>query len=201
MAKKASKRAAKRPTYRLKDPTEEQMTPPQRALREAISAGPRGIRKKLTGPFAIWMQAPEYGDLAQRLGAHVRFGTALSPRQSEFAILCTGAKWRAQYEWHAHEPLAIKAGVKPEIVKDIKAGRVPKGAPKDERAIYDFVQELYKSRRVSDKTYKRVHAIFGDRGTVELVGILGYYTLISMTLNVFRAEVPADAPLPFPEPA
>ena len=201
MAKKASKRAAKRPTYRLKDPTEEQMTPPQRALREAISAGPRGIRKKLTGPFAIGMQAPEYGDLAQRLGAHVRFNTALSPRQSEFAILCTGAKWKAQYEWHAHEPLAIKAGVKPESVKDIKAGRMPKSAQKDERAIYDFVQELYKSRRVSDKTYKRVHAIFGDRGTVELVGILGYYTLISMTLNVFRAEVPADAPLPFPEPA
>src|SRR6476620_2533678 len=113
MAKKASKRAAKKPSkrqsYRLEDTSEEQMTPPQRALREAISAGPRGIRKKLTGPFAIWMQAPEYGDLAQRLGAHVRFNTALSPRQSEFAILCTGAKWKAQYEWHAHEPLAIKA--------------------------------------------------------------------------------------------
>ena len=200
-AKHAAKKAAKRPTYRLKDPTEEQMTPPQRALREAISSGPRGIRKKLTGPFAIWMQAPEYGDLAQRLGAHVRFGTVLSPRQSEFAILCTGARWKAQYEWYAHEPLAIKAGVKPETVKDIKAGRMPKAAPKDERAIYDFVQELYKTRRVSDRTYKRLNAIFGDRGTVELVGILGYYTLISMTLNVFRAELPDNAPLPFAEPA
>jgi 4-carboxymuconolactone decarboxylase len=200
-AKKAAKKIAKRPIYRLKDPTDEQLTPPQRALRDAISSGPRGIRKKLTGPFAIWMQAPEYGDHAQRLGAHVRYNTALSPRQSEFAILCTGQKWKAQYEWFAHEPMALKAGVKPETIKDIKAGRVPKSAPRDERAIYDFVQDLYKTRRVSDKNYKRVHDALGTRGTVELVGILGYYTLISMTLNVFRADLPDNAPLPFPEPA
>ena len=200
-AKKSAKRATKRPVYRLNDPTDEQLTPPQRALKEAISSGPRGIRKKLTGPFAIWMQAPEYGDLAQRLGAHVRYGTSLSPRQSEFAILCTGQKWKAQYEWFAHEPMALKAGVKPESIKDIKAGRMPKTAQKDERAIYDFVQELYKTRRVSDKTYKRVHAVLGDRGVVELVGILGYYSLISMTLNVFRADLPDNAPLPFAEPA
>ena len=161
----AKKKAAKRPVYRLKDPTDEQMTPPQRALREAISSGPRGIRKKLTGPFAIWMQAPEYGDHAQRLGAHVRYNTALSPRQSEFAILCTGQKWKAQYEWFAHEPMALKAGVKPATIKDIKAGRLPKGAPKDERAIYEFVAELYKTRRVSDKTYKRVTRA-RHRGTV-----------------------------------
>ena len=163
MAKKAVKKAAKRQrVYRLKDPTDEQLTPPQRALRDAISSGPRGIRKKLNGPFAIWMQAPEYGDHAQRLGAHVRYNTALSPRQSEFAILCTGQKWKAQYEWFAHEPMALKAGVKPQTIKDIKAGRMPKSAPKDERAIYDFVQDLYKTRRVSDKTYKRVHDVLGD---------------------------------------
>ena len=202
MAKKsAGKRAAKRPPYRLKEISDEQMSALQRALRDAIYSGPRGIRKKLTGPFAIWMQAPEYGDHAQRLGAHVRYNTALSPRQSEFAILCTGQKWKAQYEWFAHEPMALKAGVKSESIKDIKAGRVPKSAQKDERAIYDFVQELYKTRRVSDKTYKRVHDALGTRGTVELVGILGYYTLISMTLNVFRAELPDNAPLPFTEPA
>jgi 4-carboxymuconolactone decarboxylase len=201
MAKKAAKKPAKRPVYRLKDPIEEQMTPPQKALRDAISSGPRGIRKKLNGPFAIWLQAPEFGDLAQRLGAHVRYNTALSPRQSEFAILCTGQKWKAQYEWFAHEPMALKAGVKPQTVKDIKAGRLPKGAPKDERAIYDFIQELYKTRRVSDKNYKRVHSFLGDRGMVELIGIMGYYTLISMTLNVFRADLPDNAPLPFPEPA
>ncbi len=201
MAKKKAARKAKRPVYRLTDPDENNLTAEQIKLRDAISSGPRGIRKKLNGPFAIWMQAPEYGYYAQALGAHVRYNTALSPRQSEFAILCTGQKWKAQYEWFAHEPMALKAGVKPATIKDIKAGRSPKSAPKDERAIYDFVQELYKSRRVSDKTYKRVHAVLGTRGTVELVGILGYYTLISMTLNTFRADLPDGAPLPFVEPA
>jgi len=147
------------------------------------------------------MQAPEYGMVAQALGAHVRYNTALSPRQSEFAILCTGQKWKAQYEWFAHEPMALKGGVKPETIEDIKAGRFPKNAPKDEKAIYDFVQELYKTRRVSDKTYKRVHDALGTKATVELVGVLGYYTLISMTLNVFRADLPDNAPLPFAEPA
>jgi 4-carboxymuconolactone decarboxylase len=199
-AKKPAKKA-KRPIYRLTDPAEDKLTPEQIKLRDAISSGPRGIRKKLNGPFAIWMQAPEYGYFAQALGAHVRYNTALSPRQSEFAILCTGAKWKAQYEWFAHEPMALKAGVTPETIKDIKAGRAPKSAPKDEKAIYDFVQELYKTRRVSDRTYKRVHDALGTRGTVELVGILGYYTLISMTLNVFRADLPDNAPLPFAEPA
>jgi 4-carboxymuconolactone decarboxylase len=202
--KKAARKTAKkpkRPAYRLTDPDDTKLTPEQTKLREAISSGPRGIRKKLNGPFAIWMQAPEYGYVAQALGAHVRYNTALSPRQSEFAILCTGAKWKAQYEWFAHEPMALKAGVKPATIKDIKAGRAPKSAPKDEKAIYDFVNELYKTRRVSDRTYKRVHSVLGTRGTVELVGILGYYSLISMTLNVFRADLPDNAPLPFAEPA
>ena len=93
-----------------------------------------------------------------------------------------------------------KAGVKPKTIADVRAGREPKSAPKDERAIYAFVQELYKTRRVSDRTYKRLHAIIGDEATVELVGILGYYALISMTLNVFRMMPPADAKLGFAEP-
>ena len=90
--------------------------------------------------------------------------------------------------------------MKPETVKAIQAGREPKSAQKDEKAIIDFVKELYKTKRVSDKTYKRVHALFGDAGVVELVGICGYYALISMTLNMFRAEIPADKPMPFKEP-
>jgi len=202
MARKAArKRAEKRPAYRLKDITDEQMSALQRALRDAIFSGPRGLRKKLTGPFQIWLNAPELGHLAQALGAHVRYKTSLSPRQSETAILVTAYLWKAQYEWVAHEPQALKAGVKPETIKAIQAGRMPKSAPKDERAIIEFVKELYKAKRVSDKTYKRAHAIFGDAGMVELVGICGYYALISMTLNVFRAEIPADVPMPFKEPA
>lgn len=200
-AKSAAKRAEKRPSYRLKEIGDEQMSALQRALRDAISAGPRGIRNKLTGPFQIWLNAPELGHLAQALGAHCRYKTSLSPRQSETAILVTAHHWKAQYEWIAHEPQALKAGVKPETVKAIQAGREPKSAAKDEKAIIDFVKELYKTRRVSDKTYKRVHGFFGDAGVVELVGICGYYALISMTLNTFRAEIPAEMPMPFKEPA
>jgi 4-carboxymuconolactone decarboxylase len=202
MAKKtAAKRAEKRPSYRLKEITDEQMSAVQKSLRDAISSGPRGIRAKLTGPFQIWLNAPELGHLAQALGAHCRYKTSLSPRQSETAILVTANLWKAQYEWIAHEPQALKAGVKPETVKAIQVGREPKSAQKDEKAIIDFVKEMYKTKRVSDKTYKRVHGLFGDAGVVELVGICGYYALISMTLNTFRAEIPADKPMPFKEPA
>ena len=202
MAKKAAaKRAEKRPSYRLKEIGDEQMSAVQKSLRDAIYSGPRGIRKKLTGPFQIWLNSPELGLLAQALGAHCRYKTSLSPRQSETAILVTANLWKAHYEWVAHAPMAEKAGIKPETIKAIQAGREPKSAAKDEKAIIDFVRELYKTKRVSDKTYKRLHGLFGDGGMVELVGICGYYALISMTLNVFRAEVPADMPLPFKEPA
>ena len=191
----------KRPGYRLKDISDEQMSEPQRALRDAIFAGPRGKRPKLNGPFAIWLHAPNMGILTQALGAHCRFKTALSPRLSETAILTTAHFWRAQYEWYAHEPMAERAGVKPETIRDIKAGRAPKRAPKDERALFDFIRELYRTRRVSGKTYARVRQFLDDATMVEFVGIIGYYALISMTLNVFRAQLPADAPLPFAEPA
>ena len=116
------------------------------------------------------------------------------------AILITAQTWKAHYEWFAHAPMAEKAGVKPQTIKDIQAGRTPKTAAKDELAIIDFVKEMYKTRRASDKTYKRVHAFLGDAGVVELVGICGYYAMISMTLNVFRAQIPEDAALPFAEP-
>ena len=175
------------------------MSAPQRALVDAIRSGPRGKSITIRGPFAAWLHAPVFGDLAQKLGAHCRYHTSLSPRLSEFAILCTARLWRAQFEWYAHAPMAEKAGVTPKTIRDLRAGRTPKGAPKDERAIYDFLRELYRMRRVSDRTYGRVHAILGDGGTVELVGILGYYVMISMTLNVFRMMPPPEAELAFTE--
>src|ERR1700720_3597489 len=190
--------AAKKLNYRLPVLTEDKLDHAQRALLESMRAGPRGARVKLGGPFGVYMHAPQYGELTQQLGAFVRFNTSLEPRLSEFAILCTARMWRAQYEWHAHVPIAEKAGVKAEAIRDIKAGRMPQKAAKDECAIFDFVQELYKKRRVSERTYKRVHGVLGDRGTVELVGILGYYTGVSMILNVFNVPLPEDAKPYFP---
>ena len=191
---------AKRPAPRLAVIDEAHMNDAQRTLLEAIRSGPRGKSVTPRGPFAVWLHAPQFGQLAQALGGHCRYQTALPPRLSEFAILCTARLWRAQYEWFAHAPIAEKAGVKPKTIQALRAGREPTSAPKDERALYAFIRELYKTNRVSDRTYKRVHAFLGDAAMVELVGVLGYYVMISMTLNVFRMMPPADAALAFAEP-
>jgi 4-carboxymuconolactone decarboxylase len=189
------------PPQRLAAIPEANYSPEQRALVEAIRSGPRGTSTQIRGPFAVMLHAPAYGQLAQQLGGYCRFGTSVPPRLSEFAILATASIWRAQYEWFAHAPMAERAGVKPQTIRALHAGRVPMSAPKDERAIYDFVKELYRTRRVRDRTYARVHAVLGDRGMVELVGILGYYVVVSMTLNVFRMPLPEGEPLPFAEPS
>ena len=197
--KPARKPAKKTPPPRVSILAEDKLTPAQRALLDSIRSGPRGGSTTIRGPFAVFLHAPAFGELAQQLGGHCRFKTAVPPRLSEFAILATAKLWRAQYEWFAHVPQAERAGVKAETIRDLHKGRVPKSAPKDERAIYDFVQELYKTRRVSDKTYTRVRDLLGEAATVEFVGILGYYVLISMILNVFRMSPPEGEPLPFAE--
>ncbi len=179
---------------------QERFTPEQQALVAAISTGPRG-QFKMSGPFYCYLHAPGFGELAQRLGAHCRFGTSIPPRLSEFAILVTAQHWKSHYEWAAHAPIAEKQGVKPETIRDLRAGRAPKKAPKDEQAIYAFAKELYRDKRVSDRTYKSVNTLLSNAGTVELVGLLGYYAMVAMTLDVFRMPVPDGTPLPFAEPA
>lgn len=192
---------AKRPASRLAILSEEAMDGAQRALLESIRSGPRGKSTGVRGPFAAFLHAPAFGELAQGLGAHCRYKTALPPRLSEFAILCTARQWRANYEWFAHAPIAERAGVREKSIADIRAGREPKSAAKDERAIYAFVQELYKTRRVSDRTYARVRAFFNDAAMVEFVGLLGYYAMIAMTLDVFRLLPPPESQLAFAEPS
>lgn len=197
-AKKTEKKPAKAPICRL-PAVGENMTTEQRALRDSIMSGPRKLTE-LRGPFAVWLHAPAMGELAQKLGAFVRLQTRIPPRLSEFAILVTASLWKAQYEWYAHAPIAERNGVKPQVIEDIKAGRTPKRLPKDERAVYDFVQELYRTDRVGDATYRRLHAILGgDAAMVEFVGILGYYTLVAMSLNVFQMMPPQGEALAFPE--
>jgi 4-carboxymuconolactone decarboxylase len=199
--KKTSKKSpAQMGPTRLPAIAEEQLTAEQRSLMGAIASGPRGTFK-MSGPFFCYLHAPGFGELAQKLGAYCRFGTSIAPRLTEFAILTTAHLWKAHYEWAAHEPQALKAGVKPATIQALRAGREPASAPKDERAIYAFIKELYTTRRVSDRTYKAVHAVIGHTGMVELVGLLGYYALVAMTLNVFRMPVPEGTPLPFKEPS
>jgi 4-carboxymuconolactone decarboxylase len=202
--KKTAKKAARQPAAKMPPPrvtvlAEDALTPDQRSLLDSIRSGPRGGSTGIRGPFAVFLHSPAFGELAQQLGGHCRYKTAVPPRLSEFAILVTAKLWRAQYEWFAHVPQAERAGVKPATIADLHKGRRPKSAAKDELAIYDFVQELYTTRRVSDASFKRVAAILGESATIEFVGILGYYVLISMILNVFRMPLPEGEPLPFPE--
>jgi 4-carboxymuconolactone decarboxylase len=185
---------------RLPKLSEATLTADQRSLAESIKSGPRG-QFKMSGPFAIYLHSPPFGELAQKLGGHLRFKTSVPPRLSEFAILCTAHYWKAQYEWAMHAPMAENQGVKPQTVREIQAGRPPKSAARDELAIYAFVKELYANRRVSTPTYNRVKKILGDAGVVELVGILGYYAMVSMTLNTFKAPLPEGMAVPFKEPA
>jgi len=179
--------------------SEDTLTPEQRALADSIKSGPRG-QFKMSGPFAIYLHSPAFGELAQKLGGHVRFKTSVPPRLSELAILCTAQVWKAQYEWAAHAVIAEEQGVKPETIRAIQAGRPPKTAPKDEMAIHAFVKELYAKKRVSTPTFNRVKKLLGDAGTVELVGILGYYAMVSMTLNTFKAPLPKGVKPGFKEP-
>lgn len=168
----------------------------QRKIAEDIMSGPRG---SLSGPFRPWLLSPVLADRAQQLGAFVRFDTSLPPRLSELAILFTAQKWRAQFEWYAHAPPARAGGLGAAVIEAIKCGERPPFDKDDEAAVYDFCRELYETRRVSDATYRAVVAHLGEPGAVDLVGILGYYALVSMTLNVFQVPLPEGEAVPFPE--
>ena len=176
--------------------TLDQMTPDQRRVAEAIMAGPR---KGLGGPFNTWLRSPELADKLQQVGEHLRFHSSVPPRLNEFAILLTAREWDADYEWYAHYPLALKAGLKPEIATAVAKGARPAGMAADEAAVYDFMAELRRTKRVSDPTYAAAHKLLGDQGVIDLVALSGYYDLVSMTLNTAQVRPPEPGPLPLPE--
>ena len=171
-------------------------SPEQLAVLDEILSGPRGT---LAGPFAAWIVSPELAQHAQRLGAFCRYKTGLPLRLSELAILVTAAQWRAQAEWQIHYPIAIEAGVSEAVAEALLRGRRPQFDQADEALIYDFAIELYDAKRVSDVTFGKTIQRFGHETTVNLVGLLGYYALVAMTLNVFAMRADEGAPLPFME--
>ena len=172
----------------------EAMSVEQRAVYDAILAGPRKI---VEGPLAVWLHSAGLAEHAQALGAFCRFGTSLPPILSELAILVTGAHWQAGFEWHVHAPIAQAAGVPEAAIAAIKAGETVILADPAAQAVYDLAQELWATRAVSDPVYQRAVSALGARGTVELVGILGYYGLISMTIKAFHVPVPPGFAEPF----
>lgn len=169
----------------------DEMTPAQRKVAEAIVAGPR---KSMGGPFNTWLRSPELADKLQQVGEHLRFHSSVPPKLNEFAILITARAWDADYEWSAHYPLALKAGLERSVADDLASGRRPRAMLPDEAAVYEFVTELRRTRRVSDPTYAAAHKVLGDQGIVDLIALSGYYDLVSMTLNTAQVKAPTDGP-------
>ncbi len=176
--------------------TPDQMTPAQKTLAEAIQSGPR---KSMGGPFNAWLRSPAMGDRMQQLGEHVRYHSSVPRKLNEFAILITARAWDAKYEWYAHYPLALQAGLEPAVAADLAQGKRPRGMSPDEAAVYEFCTELRRERRVSDKTYAGVQTLLGDQGVIDLIAVNGYYDMVSMTLNVAEVATPPDGALPLPD--
>ena len=180
---------------RFKPLAENDMTDAQRKVYKEIASGPRG---GVRGPFNALLRSPELADRAQKFGEYVRFQSSLPERLKEFAILITARHWTAQYEWHAHHALALKAGLSPQLAADLARGMRPAGMKGDEAAVYDFCSELQEKKSVGDSAFKAVADQFGERGVVDLIAVTGYYTLVSMVLNVDRHPIPGGAPAPLP---
>ena len=172
---------------RITDIATEDMNTEQRRIADEIAAGPRG---KLQGPLKVWLHSPALADKAQKLGQFCRYETSLPMHLSELAILVTGRFWSAEFEWYAHKKIGLNAGLDPDLVEAIRQRKIPTFKGKAERIVYEFASQLHRDHRVGDATYAEATAEFGEAGVVDLVGVLGYYTLISMTLNTFHVPLP-----------
>jgi 4-carboxymuconolactone decarboxylase len=181
---------------RLPDFNADTATDEQKAVLQEILNGPRG---NLNGPFLGWIHSPELAQHAQRLGAFCRYETGLPLRLSELAILLTAARWRSQAEWYIHYPIALKAGVPQGVADALREGGTPSFDDADDALVHAFATELYESQRVSDRTYDRAVERFGHVTVINLVGLLGYYSLVAMTLNTFGMRAEGQTELPFEE--
>lgn len=163
------------------------MTDAQRQAYDAVVAGPRG---RMPAPMQAWIRAPGLAHRAEQLGAYALFGTSLPPRLREVAILVTARHWSAQYEWYAHKKMALEAGVRPALIDAIARGETPSFTDDAEEIVYTFSRTILVRTTADDALYARAVAAFGETAVVELVGVVGYYCLVSLTLNVFEIGVP-----------
>lgn len=161
------------------------LTPDQSRVYKAIASGPRG---GVQGPLAVWLHRPELADKAQQLGRYCRYDSSLPPRLSELAILVTARIWDAAFEWDAHEPPAREAGLGDAVITALANDETPAFTQTDESVVYRFARELNLKRNVSDSLYAEAEETLGCDALVDLVGVLGYYSLISMTINAFKVD-------------
>lgn len=175
------------PADRMPEIPPDKLTAEQKKAAEEFAAG-RGV--PVFGPFIPLLRSPEVMLRAKAMGDYLRYKSVLPPRLNEFAILITARQWTQQYEWAVHYPIAIKAGLNAEVAEAVVEGRRPQGMSEDEEIIYEFCIELHRNQSVSDATYARALAKFGEQGIIDLVGVNGYYTFLAMVLNTTRTPVP-----------
>ena len=166
---------------------EEQLTPQQKTWVETIIPPPRNARFT-NPPYRAYIRSVELAQRLTPLSDYLRWNTSLPARLSEMAILLTAREWNSQYEWAAHYPLAMKGGLDPSIADDVAHGRKPANMKDDENALYQLVTELRRTKAVSDATYADAVKHFGERGIMDIIGIIGYYDLVSMTLITMQAQ-------------
>jgi 4-carboxymuconolactone decarboxylase len=178
--------------------------PPERmteAQKKAVEEFRAARNAEVGGPFAPLLRSPEVMNRARAMGDYLRFKSVLPARLSEFAILITARQWTQNYEWDTHSRIAVQAGLSAQILDALAAGRRPDQMADDEDVLYSFCTELQRNQSVSDATYARAVAKFGEQGVIDMIGISGYYTLLAMVLNTARTPVPAGHPpalAPFP---
>ncbi|MBT3939803.1 MAG: carboxymuconolactone decarboxylase family protein [Pelagibacterales bacterium] len=168
---------------RIKDWNKEDLSEEQLSIYKEIINGPRG---NVIGPIRIWLNNPQFALCAQALGKYARYESNLSSALSELAIITTGRCWSSEFEWEQHAPLAEKAGIDINYINEIALGNRPIFENKDQQAVYDFAAEVNINKNVSDKVYNYADDLLGKNVLIDIVAICGYYSLISMTLNVFK---------------
>jgi 4-carboxymuconolactone decarboxylase len=178
----------------------DQQTDAQKKVVAEITSGPRGAAGVI-GPFVPLLRSPDFMDRLQKTGEYLRYHNTIGTQLTEFTILVTSREWTQNFEWYSHDQLALKAGVPAEVIAAIRDGRHPSGMSDDQSMVYDFCKELHANHSVSDATYARVLKRFGEQGVVDLTGLTGYYTMLSMIMNVARTPLPAGVEpklAPFP---
>ncbi|MBO21516.1 MAG: carboxymuconolactone decarboxylase [Rhodospirillaceae bacterium] len=180
---------------RIPETDPDALNPEQREIYDRITAGPRG---QVRGPYHAYLLHPGVCEGIERMGHFLRFAATLPGNLRELAILTVGRHWKAEFEWFAHAPIAMREGLSEDIVEAIRAGTPPTFADNDEAAVYGFVRALLEAGHVDDDVYADMKARLGEDGIVELTGIVGHYTGVAMTLNTFEITPPEGERPDFP---
>jgi len=175
----------------------DQMTPEQRRLNDEIAGSRGGGTAK--GPFALWLRTPDLAAHANAFGSYLRHGTSVPQRLVELAVLIVARTYTAQYEWHAHAAHADRVGLAPDLVEAIRTRKQPVIAEEDEKIVHAVTMELTVDRKLSDETYSRAVEILGEQTVLDLITIIGFYTMVAIVLVGFEVDIPDGGAKPLPE--